>query len=256
MSGRYTLGVVSVSFRDRAPRDIAEAAKSAGLSAIEWGSDVHARPNDADAISAVAEIDAELSLGCSSYGTYFRLGVGESESVPTNEPDEIVPYLDAADALGTDTLRIWLGARSSDKYNSSERAAILEKARAAGELAASRGKTLCSEFHLWTFNDRPESARALADVGVGTYWQPFQTKTSVENLAFARELGELVRTVHVFNWSPEGRHPLADATDDWRRYLEALPNARTLLLEFMPDDRVETLAREASALRALAESLG
>ena len=50
--------------------------------------------------------------------------------------------------------------------------------------------------------------------------------------------------------------PLADATDDWRRYLEALPNARTLLLEFMPDDRVETLAREASALRALAESLG
>ena len=254
MSARYVLGVVSVSFRDRQPREITESAKSAGLSAIEWGSDVHARPDDGAAVSAIAEIGKRLNITCSSYGTYFRIGAG-NEGVPTNTPDEILPYFDAADALGTDTLRVWLGARSSSDYTADDRRAILDSARAAGECAASRGKLLCSEFHLGTFNDCPESARALAECGVGTYWQPFQTKTVAQNLEIARELGGLVRTVHVFNWSPDGRHPLADALDDWRRYLEALPAARTLLLEFMPDDRLETLDKEASALHALAESL-
>ena len=255
MSDRYTLGLVSVSFRDRAPREIAVEARKCGLDAIEWGSDVHARPDDADAISAIVEIDAELSLGCSSYGTYFRLGAGD-ESIPVNAPEDILPYLDAADALGTDTLRIWLGARSSKDYANTERDAILRRAGESAALAAARGKKLCSEFHLGTFNDCPGSARSLAGVGVGTYWQPFQTKTPAENLATARALRGAVGTVHVFNWSSAGRHPLADALDDWRRWLDALDGAKTLLLEFMPDDRLETLAPEAEALRRLAESVG
>ena len=116
-----------------------------------------------------------------------------------------------------------------------------------------RGMTLCSEFHLWTFNDCVESARLLAEAGVGTYWQPFQTLPPEENLKIAEALGEAVETVHVFNWAGGDRFPLADALDDWRRYLAVLPNVRTLLLEFMPDDRVETLAAESDALRQIAE---
>ena len=120
-------------------------------------------------------------------------------------------------------------------------------------LAAERGMTLCSEFHLRTFNDCPESARLLAEAGVGTYWQPFQTLPPEENLRIAAALGEAVRTVHVFNWAGGDRFPLADAIDDWRRYLGVLPEARTLLLEFMPDDRLETLAAESEALRRIAK---
>lgn len=255
MSRRFTLGVVSVSFRDRDPRDIAAAAKNAGLRAIEWGSDVHARPGDGEALASIAAIDRELGVGCSSYGTYFRLGAG-AEAIPTDDPEDITPYLDAADVLGTNTLRVWIGARSFADYCDEDRQAILDKAGRAAALAAARGKRLCSEFHLGTFNDCPESAASLAEAGIGTYWQPFQTVSPQENLRIARALGERVDTVHVFNWSPEGRHPLVDALDDWRRYLDALPAARTLLLEFMPDDRLGTLEREASSLRALADSLG
>ena len=246
MSGAYTLGVVSVSFRDLTPEQIARAAKECGLDAIEWGSDVHARATDGEALSRIAALDAKYGLVCSSYGTYFRLGEAKDAA-------QIVPYLDAAKALGTKTLRIWSGAKGSREHTPDERRALLDEARAVAELAAGRDMTLCSEFHLWTFNDCAESARLLAEAGVGTYWQPFQTIAPEENLKIAAALGEAVKTVHVFNWSGGDRFPLADAVDDWRRYLDVLPNARTLLLEFMPDERVETLAAESDALRRIAE---
>ena len=242
----YTLGVVSVSFRDFSPDVIAAAAADAGLGAIEWGSDVHARPTEPQALREIAALDREHSLVCSSYGTYFRLG-------EKGDPTDMIPYLDAAQTLGTKTLRIWSGKKGSHEYSAAERSALLAEAETVAALAAKRGMTLCSEFHLWTFNDCPESARLLAEAGVGTYWQPFQTMTPEENLRIAAELGEAVKTAHVFNWSGGDRFPLADAVDDWRQYLDVLPNVRTLLLEFMPDDRVETLARESEALRRIAE---
>ena len=251
MSRRYTLGVVSVSFRDRAPEEIACAAADCGLCAIEWGSDVHARQTDKAALRRIAGLESETGVICSSYGTYFRIGA-DTDGKPTEAAD-IAPYLDAAAVLGTKTLRIWCGVKSSRDYNAAETRALLDTAEKSAALAADRGMTLCSEFHLGTFNDCVESARLLAEAGVGTYWQPFQTVSAEENLKTAAALGSAVHTVHVFNWSPEGRFPLSDAVDDWRRYLAVLPEARTLLLEFMPDDRLETLAAESEALRRIAE---
>ena len=43
----HRAGLVSVSFRAHAPREILCAMKTAGLSLIEWGSDVHAPCRDA-----------------------------------------------------------------------------------------------------------------------------------------------------------------------------------------------------------------
>ena len=40
------LGLVSISFRKNTVEEIFEAVKGAGLSCIEWGSDVHAPYND------------------------------------------------------------------------------------------------------------------------------------------------------------------------------------------------------------------
>lgn len=250
MSGALTLGVVSVSFRDRAARDIASAAKDAGLSAIEWGSDVHARPGSAD-VEEIAATDAKLGLSCSSYGTYFRL-CAAPDPVKGDTPADIAPYLSAAKALGTDTLRIWMGSRSSDKYSPEERAELLAAAAETAKLAAASGMKLYSEFHLGTFNDCAESARLIAGAGIGTYWQPFQTLTVRENEKIARALRGAVNTVHVFNWSLAGRHALSEGVDDWKRYLEVLGSAETLLLEFMPDDRLETLKGESDALRLIA----
>ena len=59
--------------------------------------------------------------------------------------------------------------------------------------------------------------------------------------------------IHVFNWQGKAKYPLAAAADVWQRYLACFPEKIPLLLEFMPDGRIESLAAEAAALRALAE---
>ena len=44
----YNLGLCSVSFRKHTPEEILRAMKDAGLSVIEWGSDVHCPPEKAE----------------------------------------------------------------------------------------------------------------------------------------------------------------------------------------------------------------
>ena len=70
----FSLGLVSVSFRDRTPREILEAMKCAGLSVVEWGSDVHAPYADTERLTEITNLQKEYGIQCSSYGTYFRLG--------------------------------------------------------------------------------------------------------------------------------------------------------------------------------------
>ena len=88
-----------------------------------------------------------------------------------------------------------------------------------------------------------------------TYWQPFQWLDPDGSLEVARAVAPYAEHVHVFNWQPPkmapAKYPLADAAEDWRAYLSVLPPPRAMLLEFMPDDRLETLPTEAEALRAI-----
>ena len=60
--------------------------------------------------------------------------------------------------------------------------------------------------------------------------------------------------MHVFNWSGKEKYPLADAVEVWKKYLAELGGDKTLLLEFMPDGSIDTLKREAQALKIIAEA--
>jgi hypothetical protein len=75
------------------------------------------------------------------------------------------------------------------------------------------------------------------------------------SLEVARAYAPFAEHVHVFNWQPPKmspqKHPLTEAVEDWRAYLAVLPPPRALLLEFMPDDRIESLPVEAEALRTI-----
>ncbi len=46
--------------------------------------------------------------------------------------------------------------------------------------------------------------------------------------------------VHVFNWSEDGKYPLSDAKDVWKKYLSCFAENKTLLSEFMPDGKLDT----------------
>ena len=244
---RYNLGLVSISFRRHSPKEILEAAEAARLSHIEWGSDVHAPAYDRARLIEIAAMQNAYGIKCSSYGTYFRLGETPIEELPL--------YIEAAKCLKTDVLRFWCGKTSGSEMTESEKETLVSLARKAAHIAKESGVTLCMECHKDTFTEDPKDARSLIhaveDPHFMTYWQPFQWQTAEENLSYAKAVAPYTKHLHVFQWKGEARFPLLDGIAEWREYLSCFPTPRALLLEFMPDDRIETLPREADALRRL-----
>ncbi len=235
----FDLGLCSVSFRDRTPDEIICEMKKTPLTHIEWGSDVH--------LPVGADIDSG-NIKTSSYGTYFRLG--------TNDICELDGYIKTAKRVGTDVLRVWCGGEGS--ADCPDKKALFRDCRRAAEIAEREGVILCCECHTGTFTDTPEAAlelmREVDSKSFRMYWQPNQYKSVEENILSARLLSHHVMNLHVFNWNGDKRLPLAEAGDTWRRYLEYFSGG-VLLLEFMPDGRLESLQREAEALYKIAEDL-
>ncbi len=243
----YNLGLVSISFRSHSPEQIVRGAKAAGLSCIEWGSDVHAPCTDLQKLREIAELQAREGLFCSSYGTYFRLG--------QDDPRTLKTYIEAAKILGTNMLRLWCGTKGSREYTPVERDKLLRQCRQAAEIAEDNQAVLCMECHNGTLTDDADSALALMEAvnspAFRMYYQPNQLRTPEENLAYAAALAPWTTHIHVFNWDASSRYPLRESTDLWKQYLRHFPGQRALLLEFMPDDRIESLPAEADALRQI-----
>ena len=246
-NNKYQLGLVSISFRNHTPREILEAAKEAGLTCIEWGSDVHAPFGDRARLEEIVALQKEYGITCSSYGTYFRLG-----QTPLSELPE---YIAAAKLLGTDILRLWCGTKCGAEYSDEEREAFFEECRRAAAIAEQENVILCMECHVKTFTQRLEDTLALMQAvdnqHFRMYWQPFQWQTPEENLMYAETLAPLSYHIHVFQWRDRERFSLHEGIAEWQGYLAKFSTPRTLLLEFMPDNLITTLPREAEALRAI-----
>ena len=240
----YTTGLVSVSFRTHSPREILHAMKNLGLSVIEWGSDIHAPYNDAERLCEIVALQEEFGIRCSSYGTYFKFFKTPIE--------ELEGYILAAKQLGTDRLRIWCGPKSGADMTPEERDELLALCRKAEAMARAHGVILCLECHKKTFTERLSDALWLMEQinspHFRMYWQPFQWLSAEENLDYAKAIAPYTEYLHVFNWKGEDMLPLGDALEEWRSYLAAFSTPRTLLLEFMPDGRIESLPVEAEAL--------
>ena len=244
---QYKLGLVSVSFRQHAPREILEAAKAAGLSCIEWGSDVHAPCGDEARLYEIAALQKQYGMVCSSYGTYFRFG-----EMPVEALEQ---YIAAAKILGTDILRLWCGKKSGGDMTDEERRALLLDCRKAAAFAEKNGVTLCLECHKKTFTENPDDAVWLMGEidsrHFRMYWQPFQWQSAEENYENAKKIAPYAKHIHVFHWRDDQKLPLAEASAEWQHYLSAFSLPRTLLLEFMPHGGMEELAKEAQALKII-----
>ena len=243
MKHTFPRGLVSISFRAHTPEEILTAMKAAGLTHIEWGSDVHAPPNDKERLAALVALGEKYGVTVSSYGTYFRLG-----ETPLAE---LSAYISAAKALGTDILRLWCGSKSGADMTSAERDDLITVCREAAAIAERSDAILCMECHKGTFTERVEDSlylmRAVSSPAFRMYYQPHQWKTQEENLTMARALAPYTEVLHVFQWKGSDRFSLADGAEEWRTYLSAF-DGQPLLLEFMPDDKIETLGTEADAL--------
>ena len=248
----YQLGLVSISFRKETPETLVEAVKAAGLTCIEWGSDVHAPWDDEEKLQNIVRLQKESGISCSSYGTYFRIG--------KNDVSEFPGYIRAAKLLGTDILRLWCGTKGSKDYTQEELEKLYADCRLLAAMAEEAGVKLCMECHNGTVTDWKESALALMQAvdspAFRMYWQPNQLRSVEENLAYAALIAPWTEHLHVFNWDcpnggPVEKYPLAQAVDTWESYIEQFPRDRVFLLEFMPDGEISSVYNEADALKKI-----
>lgn len=245
----YQLGLVSVSFRPESPETVIKAAKAAGLSCIEWGSDVHAPCDDENRLQEIAALQKEYGVSCCSYGTYFRLGVTDVAELPA--------YIRAAKLLGTDTLRLWAGRQHPWDFSAEEKEKLFDHSKAAAKMAEQAGVKLCLECHMKTYTESAEAALELLTAANSPafemYWQPNQNRSVAENMANAKALKNYVNHIHVFQWKGKARFSLEEGLEEWKSYLGEIPGDRCLLLEFMPNDTLEELPTQTAALRKLTE---
>lgn len=243
----FHTGVVSISFRENTPEKIAFAASRCGLKFIEWGSDVHAPCSDANELERVVFAQKYFGVSCSSYGTYFRLG--------TDPIYELPAYFLAAKKLGTNILRLWAGRKPADQCSAEERSYLIEQCCAAARLARSYQMTICLECHRRSYTETKEGAldlmQSVNSPHFRMYWQPNPSISVEENLRYIHLLEPYITHIHVFHWVGDRKLPLRDGYKQWHQYLSALTGDHTLLLEFMPDDSIESLKQEADALHKL-----
>jgi sugar phosphate isomerase/epimerase len=248
----FKSGVVSVSFRPNSVEEIIKAAKEAELSYVEWGSDVHCTAGDVELAKKIKSASEENGLKTYSYGSYFRVGVTPNE--------EFYKYLDSAKALGSDIIRIWGYKRDIPECKGGEWDALVSDAKAICKMAEPYGIKICLECHNGSITENYKTAlaflKAVDHPLFRMYWQPNQLKSLEYNLEAASALSEYIECIHTFHFIDNEKAPLEMGVFDWKQYLAIIKEKTEnrdipMLLEFMPDDKIETLKREAKTLNSI-----
>lgn len=248
---RIIPGVVSISFRNKSAEQIIEEARACGLTAIEWGSDVHAPANRPERVAEIAGLTQAAGLVCCSYGTYLRIG-------QFSEAD-LRLHIAAAKRLGTSVLRLWAGDKDFEAYTPEETQAFFGECRGLAQIAEDENVVLCMECHNHTYTSRLEGALSLMEAvdseAFRMYWQPNQFRTVEENLNYAKAIAPYTRHIHVFNWEGTECYPLAGAKALWKAYFSKFSGTHYALLEFMPDNAADAFERESKTLIKWTEEL-
>lgn len=248
---KFDYGLVSVSFRQLNPIEIITYCKNAGLTCIEWGSDVHAPHSQIDALNELAILQQKHGVRCCSYGTYFRIGV--------NNSDELNSYINAAKILGTNVLRVWCGNKSFAEFSNLEKENFINECKAIAHIAENNNVIVCMECHNGTFTDSVDGALYLMNhvdsPNFQMYWQPNQFITFNDNNEYANRISQYTKRIHVFYWTKDRMYPLSKGKKEWVQYLKNFKTDIPLLLEFMPDGKPETVFTEAKTLFEIGEEV-
>jgi sugar phosphate isomerase/epimerase len=247
----FTPGLVTVTFRQLAPREVIELARQTNLTALEWGGDVHVPPTDLKRALEVGRMTREAGLSVVAYGSYFRVG--------EESPRDFKPILDTAVALGAPAIRVWAGRRGSEDAEPEYRARVLRDLLELADDAARAGVVICLEYHADTLTDTDTSAQELLQAAeekdLRTLWQPPHEMTVAQRCQSLRGVLPWLNHVHVFHWPRRGeRAALEEGSGDWAKYLQVLrEEGKTcpLLLEFVRGDDPDQLRRDAGTLERL-----
>lgn len=246
-------GLVSVSFRKNTVEEVVKAASKAGLTAIEWGGDIHVPHGDLEAAKKAAGLCQEAGIAIPEYGSYYIIG--------KSEPGEFEKVVASAKVLGTDMIRVWPGMmlKTAELTAEGYAAMVADAQRICDAAPDFRIALECHPMSLT--EDYRMALKFLEDVGrenLKMFWQPCQYHDLAYNLEAIDALLPYVQSVHVFNWTANmenpmpNRFPLVEGEKHWKLYLERLSQKKGLnyMLEFMPDDSMDSLPSEANTLKA------
>lgn len=242
---RKNIGLVSVSFRNHTPDEIVRAVKNAGLSAIEWGGDIHVPHGNLERAKEIKALCDETEIAMPEYGSYYFLA--------QSNPELFNDIVQTAQILGSPLIRIWGGKKSSDTLTCAEYDALVSDAQRICDITPET--TLCLECHGSSITDEYHMAlQFLQDVhrkNLKMFWQPNQFRCFSYNMDALSALLPYICSVHVFSWQREKHFPLVDGKNEWKEYLRILKTKDDIhyMLEFMHDGRIESLKETAEELK-------
>lgn len=252
------VGLTSVTFRDKSAFEVIDYCKECGISAIEWGSDVHVPAGDFENARKVKKACDEAGIYASSYGSYYRTGVYD------NPIEEFTKYLETAKILEAPVIRIWVGKMDFEEADSEYIEKNVSELKTICDIAKDMGLQVGCEFHSGTLCNTCESSLTLVEkVGCGNFGMYFQYSPHVSmetNIKTLEKFIPIIKNVHVF-WIDKDatRYSLAEngAPEAWKNFISMLSknNINThLLFEFLKDPSKEALNTETKILKELIDA--
>ena len=254
----FKSGLVSVSFRNLSTDEVIKAVKDSGLKAIEWGGDVHVPHGNIDKAREVKNATLSAGLEVAAYGSYYK--AGESETAGLSFEDVLASAIE----LGAPTVRVWAGNKDSRDADEVYRRKIADDLIRIGTIAGKKNISISLEYHVHTLTDSNESAVKLVKEvnheNVMNYWQP-PVNTTITHEDCKNGLKTLLHkltNIHVYSWIYENeqyiRFPLENGYQEWKEYFEIAKTTgkdHYAMLEFIKDDSLEQLKRDAETLNKL-----
>lgn len=248
------IGLTSVTFRQSSASEVIRYCRDCGISAIEWGSDVHVPVGDVLNAEQIKKECKTAGISISSYGTYYRCGTYEDGA------KEFAKYIEIARILEAPTLRVWIGNRNFEDGDEEYIESIVSELQMLCDLAGKENMEIAGEFHGGTLCNTGKSALEMVERvnrdNFGMYFQ-YDWNVSLEhNCENLKSFLPILKNVHVFHYDNNGRHSLGEGDGEyiWRKFIEILEHNdvnTALLFEFLPDQTVKCLEQEVEILKKM-----
>ncbi|MBR3768290.1 MAG: TIM barrel protein [Clostridia bacterium] len=162
------IGFTTTTFRQiKDVKKIVTLAKEAGVDCIEWGGDIHVK--DVKTAVFVKELCDKEDIAVCSYGSYYRVGSGNTE--------EWKRICEIASTLGAKAVRVWLGKKDSEKTDKRTYEEIVKDAKEMCRIAKEFSLTVCPECHDNTYNNNTDAFLKIEkDIGMENFRTYFQSR--------------------------------------------------------------------------------
>ena len=170
--------------------------------------------------------------------------------------DDFEEYAKTAYLLKAKNIRVRAKRKWSKEFTKNEYEGFLIQLKKCAKIASKYNLNICFENHRKSFTDNRYSTlmlmKEMKNNNVFTYWQPQAYENESQRAETIKFLEKYIKSVHVFNRDENfNRFPLANAKNEWKKYIRYLGKDVNYLLEFVKDDDLTQFYEDANCLKKL-----